>query len=152
MSYKTFKLYIAAIKFHNIELGSKIGCCKYNNCTFCSEALRENKAFMVFASPSCVQCHSYLKESPFRHQDQDVPWAAFAFTLAFFAFLRSPEYVPKATTSYILESTVLCSDISPGQRYMTINIKVSKPDPFGEGMTLYVVKSGSSVCTVNVNT
>ena len=91
--------------------------------------------------------HSYLEESPLRHQDQDVSWAA--FTVAFFAFLCSSEYVSKVTTSYIPESTLFCSDILLGQRYMTINIKSSRTDPFREGMTLYIAKSGRSVCTVN---
>ena len=94
--------------------------------------------------PTMKILHSYLKESHLRHQDQDMLWGA--FTLAFFAFLR--EYVSRATTSYIPESTLLCSDISLSQQFITINIKASKTDPFREGMTLYVAKSGRSVCAV----
>ena len=97
--------------------------------------------------PTMKILHSYLEESPLRRQDQDMLWAA--FTLAFFAFLRSSWYVSKATTSYIPKSTLLRSDISFGQRYMTIDIKASKTDPFPEGMTLYVAKPGRSVCAVD---
>ena len=72
--------------------------------------------------------HSYLKKSPFQHQDQDMLWAA--FTLVFFAILQSSEYGSKMTTSYVPESTLLYLDISLGQRYMTINMKASKTDHF----------------------
>ena len=153
VSYKTIKLYIAAIKFYNIELGFKDKVSQMQQLHILLRGIKRklgshglHKPRLPITLPTMKILHSYLKESHLRHQDQDMLWAA--FTLAFFAFLRSSEYVSKATTSYIPESTLLCSDISQSQQFITINIKASKTDPFREGMMLYVAKSGRSVCAV----
>ena len=145
MSYKTIKLYIAAIKFHNIELDFEDRVSQMQQLHILvrgimrklgTHGLRKPRLPITLLTMKIL--HSYLEESPLDIKTRML-WAA--FTLAFFAFLRSSKYVSKATTSYIPESTLLCSDISLGQRYMTINIKASKTDPFREGMTLYVAKS-----------
>ena len=143
-------LTVAAICY-NIELGFKDKVSQMQRLHILLRGIKRKlgthglrKPRLPITLPTMKILHSYLKESHLRHQDQNMLWAA--FTLAFFAFLR--EYVSKATTSYIPESTLLCSDISLSQQFITINIKASKTDPFREGTTLYVAKSGRSVCAV----
>ena len=82
--------------------------------------------------------------------DHIMLWAA--FTLAFFAFLRSSEFTCNSST--FDPSVHLCPrDITfipslESPRYMLVSIKQSKTDPFRKGCTLTIARSTTSICSV----
>ena len=73
-------------------------------------------------------------------------WAA--FTTAFFSFLRSSEFVSSSPVVYDGSSTLSVQHIKLQDDAALISIKASKTVPFREGVTLYLVATGRSVCPV----
>ena len=75
VSYKTIKLYIATIKFHNIELGLKDRVLQMQQPHILLRCIKRklgthglHKPRLPKTLPTMKILHSYLKESPFRHQ------------------------------------------------------------------------------------
>jgi len=73
-------------------------------------------------------------------------WAS--FTLAFFGFLRSSEYVAP-TTSKFTENTLLYEDIVISKNKATVKIKSSKTDPFRQGCLIRLAATNSPLCPVS---
>ena len=76
VSYKITKLYIAAIKFHNIELGFKERVSQMQQLHILLRGINIKsgtrglcKPCLPITLPAMEILHSYLKESPLRHQD-----------------------------------------------------------------------------------
>ena len=71
-----------------------------------------------------------------------------AFTLAFFAFLRSSEFTSPSSTHH--PQVHLChSDISfTTTGSLSLKLKTSKTDPFRKGCSIILATSGRSVCAV----
>ena len=73
-------------------------------------------------------------------------WAAMA--LAFFGFLRIGELT--CYSHFNLESHLSLSDLElmpkSSPRYMLVQLKVSKTDPFRKGQTIVTGKANSHLC------
>ena len=72
-----------------------------------------------------------------------------AFTIAFYGFLRSSEFVAsKCKQDVTTDSTLLISDVSVSHDSLDIHLSESKTDPFRKGHTLTLVATNSSTCPV----
>ena len=71
-----------------------------------------------------------------------------ASTLAFFGFLRSPEYVSTSTSKYSKNRTLLYQDVLIKRGRIHLTIRASKTDPFREGVTLLIAPTHHSICPV----
>ena len=78
--------------------------------------------------------------------EQKMLWAA--CTLAFFGFLRSSEYTAPSTVKYHRKVTLRIRDVTLQKSKMLVRIKGSKTDPFRDGVTLTISKTGSFVCPI----
>ena len=92
------------------------------------------------------QIRSYINSSYANKLDRTMFWAASA--LAFFDFLRSSEYTAPTVKLYHHKSTLQRSDITIEKTRMIVHVKASKTDPFREGMSLSIARTGSSMCPV----
>ena len=80
-------------------------------------------------------------------RDKLMLWSA--FTLAFFAFLRSSEFTSPSTSQFNALSHLSASDISfTSDGSISLHLKSSKTDPYRQGCSLLIAPSGHSVCAV----
>ena len=83
--------------------------------------------------------------------EEKMMWAA--CTLAFFAFLRCGEFTQASLTSYDSSKHLSQGDIAVNSHdnptVMSVRIKSSKTDQFGEGVTLYLGKGCAPLCPIS---
>ena len=73
-----------------------------------------------------------------------------AFTIAFYGFLRSSEFVcSKSEPDVTTEATLLTSDLSVSHDSLEIHISESKTDPFRKGHTLTLTATHTSTCPIS---
>ena len=106
----------------------------------------QRKPRMPISVVTLKQIRSYINPSYANKLDRTMFWAASA--LAFFGFLRSSEYTAPTVKSYHRKSTLQRSDITIERTRMIVHVKASKTDPFREGMSLSIARTGSSMCPV----
>ena len=79
-------------------------------------------------------------------------WAAFC--LAFFAFLRAGEFTCPSLANFNGSVMLAVGDVAVDSytqpSYISVRLKRSKNDPFGQGVTLYVGRSHKKLCAVSV--
>ena len=94
------------------------------------------------------QLKGALADDPqFTSQDKLMFWSA--FTLAFFAFLRSSEFTSPSSTHFNPQVHLCHSDISlTTTGSLSLQLKTSKTDPFQKGCSIILAPSGRSVCAV----
>ena len=75
-------------------------------------------------------------------------WAA--CSLGFFAFLRAGEFTltPGNSSQVVLSPADIQVDSISDPSYLTVTLRRSKTDPFGQGCTLYIGKTDSRTCPV----
>ena len=74
-----------------------------------------------------------------------------AFTLAFFAFLRSSEFTSPSTSHFNALSHLSACNISfNSDGSLSLHLKSSKTDQYHQGCSLLIATSGRSVCAVCV--
>lgn len=80
--------------------------------------------------------------------DRVMLWAA--CSLGFFAFLRAGEFTVTSGTPHqtVLAPSDIQVDSTSNPTYLTVNLRTSKTDPFGQGCTLYIGKTDSRTCPV----
>ena len=81
--------------------------------------------------------------------DRTKLWAAFC--LGFFGFMRSGEFTCPSMEAYtpeMLSPADVAVDSHSAPSRMTIQLRRSKTDPFGVGMTLYLGHTGDILCPV----
>jgi hypothetical protein len=71
-----------------------------------------------------------------------------AILLAFFGLLRVSEYTSKWVSRYEEDATLMISDISVdmSNRIIHVHIKVSKTDPFRQGVTIRISATNNDLC------
>ena len=95
------------------------------------------------------QVHKVWAQSPteFNHI---MLWAA--STLCFFGFLRSGEITLTSTTNYDPSAHLSYDDISVDNAtkpsIIQVRLKTSKTDPFRQGVSIYIGKTGNQLCPV----
>ena len=150
LSFQTTQTHLAAIRFHHIELGFP---CNFPNMQLLRLLLRgikraNGERATLPRQPITVIVLKCLKtqlgNSSLPVHDQHMLWAA--FTTAFFGFLRSSEFCCPYQNTYNPSSTLLTSDLKFSSSTVTIYLKVSKADPFRNGINICLAASGKSVC------
>ena len=152
VKFTTLKTYLAGIRFFHVQAG-------YHDPTdsplvhyFCRaiKRLHGNKARTRL--PVTIDVLRTLKHQ--LHIDVSTPvwdkrmlWSA--FTIAFYGFLRSSEFVcSKSKPDVTTEATLLISDVSVSHDSLEIHISESKTDPFRKGHTLTLTATHTSTCPV----
>ena len=155
LSYRTIKVYLAAVRFHQIELGYPDNFSRMQRLCLLRGIKRiKGISKHLPRSPITITILRLLKttlnQTTLCNYDKHMLWAA--FTLAFFGFLRSADFCSRQVQCYDCHSTLLKSDLSLHQASMSIHIKVSKTDPFRNGTNLVVCAMNTSVCAVRAMT
>lgn len=153
LAYKSIKLYLAAVRFYHVENGfhdpftnapqlqlllkgikRTLGNHTHHRFPVTMAVLRQLKNQLVSATDLCPQ-------------DKLMLWSA--FTLAFFAFLRSSEFTTPTTTTTCPSSTLTRPDLSfNSEGHLILVIKASKTDPYRKGFRHLIAPSQHSVCAV----
>ena len=93
--------------------------------------------------------HSVLAQQPQNYYNMMI-WAACA--MAFFGFLRSSEFTVPSQSQFDPNVHLCLSDISldssHSSQIVQVNIKQSKTDPFRQGITLSLGRTGHKICPV----
>ena len=128
VSFKTLKLYLAAVKLNNIELGYKDKVHKMAQLHLLLRGIKQtlgNKGKRKQRLPITLSLlkslKQYLEWLSIPKQDKFMLWAA--FTTAFFGFLRSSEFVSPSPVAYDKSSTFLVQDIKLQNDSALISIK-----------------------------
>ena len=87
-----------------------------------------------------------LSISSFLSHDKLLYWTA--FTLAFYGILRASEYSCPSKSRYKQSRHLLLDDVDVTLNSLSIHLKSSKTDHFGEFSTLLIGSTGSSTCPV----
>jgi len=137
VSYKTIKVYLAAIRLHHIEYGMTDPTVDDALQLVCRGIRRLQGDNQRIRLPITVNLMRTLKEqlrlSQYTVKEQRMLWAA--FTLAFYGFLRVSEY-----TNLRWRDVVSSSDC------ISITLCQSKTDPFRRGCTVVIYSTKSSTC------
>lgn len=149
-SYNTIRTYLAAIRFANINAGFSSDFAKMDTLHMSLKGVKRLKG--VFSRPKrqpvTIDTLKSLKNSlrtvKIDERDKLMLWAA--FTTAFFAFLRSAEFCAPQQNSFDSRSCLLVKDVKVSPHAASVNIKVSKADPFRNGQVVRLSATGSSVC------
>ena len=88
----------------------------------------------------------YIFRSNLTNHNKLMFWSA--YTLAFFGFLRSSEYVSTSASNYLKHRTLLHRDVLIKRGCIYLTIKASKTDLFREGVTLLIAPTHHSICPV----
>ena len=131
VSYRTVKLYMASIRFFHISI---VGL--------------SSKRRLPITMSLLQKLESELAQAPdILPHDKLMLWCA--FTLAFFAFLRSSEFTSPSTSHCNALSHHSASDISfNSDGSLSLHLKASKTDTYCQGCSLLIAPSGGSICAV----
>ena len=152
VSYRTVKLYMASIRFFHIDNLPD----PFQDAPLLHLLLRGIKRSVGLSSkrrlPITMSLLRKLKielaQAPeIFPRDKLMLWSA--FTLAFFAFLRSSEFTSPSTSHFNALSNISGNDISfNSDGSLSLHLKSSKTDPYRQGCSLLIAPSGRSVCAV----
>ena len=92
------------------------------------------------------QIKSYIMSTYPNLVDQRMLWTA--STLAYFGFPWSSEYTSPSKSKYHKSSTLQLQDVTLEESRILVEVKATKTDPFREGITLSIAKTGTSVFPV----
>ncbi|XP_020612894.1 uncharacterized protein LOC110051215 [Orbicella faveolata] len=153
VSYRTVKLYMASIRFVHIENNLPD---PFQDTPLLHLLLRGIKCSVGLSSKCCLpitmsllwKLKTELAQAPdILPCDKLMLWSA--FTLAFFAFLRSSEFTLPSTSHFNALSHLSGNDISfNSDGSLSLHLKSSKTDPYRQGCSLLIAPSGHSVCAV----
>ena len=150
LGYASIRTYLAAIRFHNIELGFSTNFDHMQQLKMLMRGIKrvKGKSYRPKRNPITPDVmkvlKSQLRQASFVEQDELMMWAA--FTTAFFGFLRPSEFCCLTRITFHPESTLLVNDVLLSETVTTLSIKVSKADPFRNGSQVRLAASSSSVC------
>ena len=98
-----------------------------------------------------LQINTILSQHPHCY-DNIMMWPACC--LAFFGFLHVIEFTIPTQTAYDLTQHLSLCDIAVDNRQsphlLQVKIKQSKTDPFRQGIDLFLGKTGTRICSINV--
>ena len=152
-SYHNIKLHIAAIKHFATLSNTQIAHPPLPRLYLLIRAIKR-KHGKQYSKPKRVPItstslriiYNHLQNCALPAHDKFMIWAA--ATTAFFAFLRSSEFVSNTTKSYNSDTTLLISDIMITHQGAILQIKSSKTDPFRQGCHIKLHKINSPICPV----
>ena len=137
MSYKTIKVYLAAIRHCHIELDLPDPTASNLLHLICRGIRRlqgDNQRIRLPITINLLHTiKEHLRRSTFTVQEQRMLWAA--FTTAFYGFLRVGEL-----------TNLRWNDISFLPDHMSITLQQSKTDPFRRGCKIKIFSTKTSTC------
>ena len=139
VSYKTIKVYLAAIHLLHIETGFPDPTTDESLHLVCRGIRRQQSCVERARLPITINLvrtlKSQLRSSQKSLLDQRLLWAA--FTLSFYGFLRASECL-----------SLTWSDMLIHDDHLTITLRQSKTDPFRRGQSIQVYASLTTTCPV----
>lgn len=139
ISYKTLKVYLAAIRLMHIEQGLPDPTVDQTLHLVCKGIRRQQTTSERKRLPITIDIlkvlKSHLRLSNYTLSEQRMLWSA--FTLSFYAFLRASECL-----------SLTWSDITMADNHLVIELRQSKTDPFRRGQSIHIYPTNSSTCPV----
>ena len=137
ISYKTIKVYLAAIRLDHIENGYQDPT-RDNLLQLVCRGIRhhqgDNQRNRLPITLNILRTlQEQLRQSSYTFQEKLMLWSA--FTIAFYGFFRASEYV-----------NLRWDDVTYDEEQMSITLHQSKTDPFRRGHTVHIFKITSSTC------
>ena len=153
LSSGSVRLYLSALQFYQVKL------CGVDPLLPSTTQLHYTLWGLSRLQPACSR-PSHLPitmevlETLFQSWSAGIPtyehvmlWAA--CSLGFFAFLRAGEFtVVPGSPQVVLSSSDIRVDCQHNPTYLSVSLRGSKTDPFGEGCTLYIGRTNSRICPV----
>ena len=144
LKYNTIKLYLAGIRFHYLKAG-------FNNplngfdrldCILRSIKRRDSGSSSLKRLPitfEVLEKMCYVLQRGFVSPFIDIMLQC-ACSMAFFGFLRCGEFTVRCATSceYLCIGDI---SIAADQSFYTVNLRVSKTDPFRKGVTIHIFEN-----------
>ena len=151
VKHPTIKVYLNAIRLQHIELGypdpTQDTLLQYTVKGIRREQGDGNRVRLPITTTTLRQLKVQLHHTHnISLHDKRMLWAA--FTLAFYAFLRSSEFVAPSPHYFDASCTLLLSDVQLHSHQLLLTIRSSKTDPFRQGSTLTVGATSTSTCPV----
>ena len=153
LSSCSIRLYLSALRYHQIVRGfgkPPVGAFSRLHYILRGIARRQPSSGRPSRLPITVDVlhllfHAWDKKPP--RYESTMLWAA--CTLGFFAFLRSGEFTVTQNRGVpLLKPGDVRVNSRSNPTYLTVTLRGSKTDTFGQGCTLYLGRSWSRVCPV----
>ena len=139
ISYKTIKVYLAAIRLMHIEQGLLDPTTDQSLHLVCRGIRRQQNTPERKRLPITIDIlkalKSQLRLSNYTAGEQHMLWSA--FTLSFYGFLRASECL-----------SLTWSEITIDDNHVTIKLHQSKTDIFRRGQSIHIYSTDSSTCPV----
>ena len=156
VSARTIRSYLCAIRFYQIRAGmpdpanTSSARLSYILKGIQRESVGYRHARRLPVTPDLLnQIHTLWSNDTLSY-DRVMLWAAFC--LGFFGFMRSGEFT-NPSSQQLDHCTLLASDIAVDSRQnpqvLTILLRRSKTDQFGQGTQLYLGRTNSTLCPVS---
>ena len=155
IKYSSIKSYLAAVRHLHIRNGYELDLKKFPRLQLICRGIKRSQGCSTRVRLPITIHHlklffCLLTIPHTSNYDSLMIWAA--MTLAFFGFMRLGELT--CNSRYSLETHLSPSDVrflptSSNPHYMSIQVKISKTDPFRIGHTLLLGKTNQSLCPVN---
>ena len=153
VSFKTIKLYMAGIRFARTEnslpdpflaaplLHLLLRGIKRTSGLTSRQRLPITMTLLRQIKEELARAPGYLPT------DKLMLWSA--FTLAFYGFLRSSEFISPSASQFNPLVHLSTTDVSfPSTGCLNLHLKASKTDPYRQGCSLLIASSHRSVCAV----
>jgi hypothetical protein len=153
ISYKSIKIYLAAIQYTTTIMGVSIRLTEMHRLYYTLLGIRRLQGSTFSRPPRSPFTLSLMNRFHSRlhiyHSYQDTQMLKAASLIAFFGLLRASEYLT-SNSNYFTNDTLLVTDIQFANNfnYVTIHIKQSKTDPFRQGCYIKVWANHGSSCPV----
>ena len=159
LSHSTIKVYLSGVRSLHVAQGHHDS---FNKCLTprlhqVIKGIRKDNAIIHtprIRRPITIEIMKGIKEVLLQNPhdyNNIMMWAACC--LAFFGFLRSSEFTTPTSTEFDPDSHLSAKDLAMDNkltpRLIRVKIKQSKTDPFRQGVTLFLGKTGSPICPVD---
>ena len=155
LKYSTIKTYLAGTRFAYIKAGFQDPCCFPNGQSFLRlrailKAVKKSqdntvKPRLPITSSILSQCCQILR-SGFLGAYEDLVLET-AFCMAFFGFLRCGEFTCKSHIfDPLTDLSIQDIQLSTNNSQFTLQLKVSKTDPFRRGVSINYFSTGRLIC------
>ena len=152
-SHSNVKLHLSAIKHQAKILGFTVEFDKYLRLYLLLRGIKRAQGLryaLPKRRPITPDLLRTIKENLFRsfalYEDKLMLWAA--IVCAFFGFLRVSEYTSTHKTKFDPHSTLLYQDLALSPDAASLRIKVSKTDPFRQGVYIRLARNNTALCPI----
>ena len=150
-SHSNIKVHLAAIRYYSIYYTGDSPIRNFQRLYYLIKGIKRmqgrsrKKPLRAPVTPAVLrQIQISLFSSTRTLSEKWMLWTA--LLTAFFGFLRVSEYTASHKNKYDPLSTLCVSDVKVTTDSLHVHIKVSKTDPFRDGVTLNVARNGSNLC------